>query len=258
MDLTDKPFEQLAQGGTGVGTGLSTKKGFDIKIIATVAEESNLPFITTKTNLKGKVKPTQCQALTMVMGNHIAVTVGGSNVHFELNLFKLPILVYIDDYNQDATPLTLGQEFSGNTTQVKYGIDRVMCTLPHMYQVKYGIDRVMCTLPHMYKLVQCCIVVGTGLNTKKGGVANACPIGQDDVREQRSYLSIWVTCDKVYKPTGLMLDSSGGGWSMNCSTTASLEVGATYRPKSHLGVMVNVQLEIVMMPPLFSLLPVVT
>ncbi|KAI8546513.1 hypothetical protein RHMOL_Rhmol07G0124000 [Rhododendron molle] len=38
-------------------------------------------------------------------------------------------------HTQDATPLTLGQEFSGYTTQVKYGIDRVLCTLPRMYQV---------------------------------------------------------------------------------------------------------------------------
>ena len=28
MDLTDMPFEQHAQGGAGVGTGLSTKKGY--------------------------------------------------------------------------------------------------------------------------------------------------------------------------------------------------------------------------------------
>ena len=31
MDLTDMPFEQLAQGGAGVGTGLSTKKGYVMK-----------------------------------------------------------------------------------------------------------------------------------------------------------------------------------------------------------------------------------
>ncbi|CAN7138489.1 unnamed protein product [Brassica rapa subsp. narinosa] len=41
---------------------------------------------------QGKVNPTQCEALTMVcaqvMGNHVAVTVGGSNGHFELNVFK--------------------------------------------------------------------------------------------------------------------------------------------------------------------------
>ncbi len=42
--------------------------------------------------MPGKVNPTQCEAMTMVcaqvMGNHIAVTVGGSNGHFELNVFK--------------------------------------------------------------------------------------------------------------------------------------------------------------------------
>lgn len=44
----------------------------------------------------GKVNPTQCEAVTMVaaqvMGNHVAVTVGGSNGHFELNVFK-PMMV---------------------------------------------------------------------------------------------------------------------------------------------------------------------
>jgi len=42
--------------------------------------------------MPGKVNPTQCEAITMVaaqvMGNHVAVTVGGSNGHFELNVFK--------------------------------------------------------------------------------------------------------------------------------------------------------------------------
>lgn len=46
--------------------------------------------------LEGKVNPTQCEAMTMVaaqvMGNHVAVTVGGSNGHFELNVFK-PMMV---------------------------------------------------------------------------------------------------------------------------------------------------------------------
>ncbi|KAL0691920.1 hypothetical protein Bca4012_091600 [Brassica carinata] len=138
----------LAQGGTAVGTGLNTKKGFDVKIAAAVAEETNLPFVTAENKFEalaahdacvetsgslntiatslmkiandlrflgsgprcglgelvlpenepgssimpGKVNPTQCEALTMVcaqvMGNHVAVTVGGSNGHFELNVFK--------------------------------------------------------------------------------------------------------------------------------------------------------------------------
>ncbi|KAJ0054146.1 hypothetical protein Pint_00926 [Pistacia integerrima] len=149
---------QLAQGGTAVGTGLNTKKGFDVKIAAAVAEETDLPFVTAENkfealaahdafvetsgalntiatslmkiandirllgsgprcglgelilpenepgssimpvnphspyNFFGKVNPTQCEALTMVcaqvMGNHVGITVGGSNGHFELNVFK--------------------------------------------------------------------------------------------------------------------------------------------------------------------------
>jgi len=46
--------------------------------------------------MPGKVNPTQCEAITMVcaqvMGNHVAVSVGGSNGHFELNVFK-PLMV---------------------------------------------------------------------------------------------------------------------------------------------------------------------
>lgn len=47
--------------------------------------------------MPGKVNPTQCEALTMVcaqvMGNHVAVTISGSNGHFELNVFK-PVMIY--------------------------------------------------------------------------------------------------------------------------------------------------------------------
>ena len=46
--------------------------------------------------MPGKVNPTQCEAMTMccaqVMGNHMAVTVGGSMGHFELNVFK-PLII---------------------------------------------------------------------------------------------------------------------------------------------------------------------
>ncbi|KAK0146564.1 Fumarate hydratase, mitochondrial [Merluccius polli] len=46
--------------------------------------------------MPGKVNPTQCEAMTMVaaqvMGNHVAVTIGGSNGHFELNVFK-PLII---------------------------------------------------------------------------------------------------------------------------------------------------------------------
>ncbi len=47
--------------------------------------------------MPGKVNPTQCEALTMiaaqVMGNDVAINVGGSMGHFELNVFK-PVMIY--------------------------------------------------------------------------------------------------------------------------------------------------------------------
>jgi fumarate hydratase class II len=46
--------------------------------------------------MPGKVNPTQCEALTMVcaqiMGNDVAITIGGMQGHFELNVFK-PVIV---------------------------------------------------------------------------------------------------------------------------------------------------------------------
>lgn len=52
---------------------------------------------------------------------------------------------------QDATPLTLGQEFSGYATQVKKGIARVKNALPHLYELAQGGT-----------------AVGTGLNAPEG------------------------------------------------------------------------------------------
>jgi fumarate hydratase, class II len=47
--------------------------------------------------MPGKVNPTQCEALTMiaaqVMGNDVTISIGGSNGHFELNVFK-PVMIY--------------------------------------------------------------------------------------------------------------------------------------------------------------------
>lgn len=51
----------------------------------------------------------------------------------------------------DATPLTLGQEFSGYAKQIEYGIDRVKNTLPRLMQLAQGGT-----------------AVGTGINTKVG------------------------------------------------------------------------------------------
>ncbi len=47
--------------------------------------------------MPGKVNPTQCEAMTMVctqiMGNHVTITVAGSQGHFELNVFN-PVMAY--------------------------------------------------------------------------------------------------------------------------------------------------------------------
>lgn len=135
-----------------MGTGLNTRKGFDERVCAKLAELTKFPFtpapnkfealaardalvevhgalnVTAVSLMKiandirflgsgprcglgeltlpenepgssimpGKVNPTQCEAITMVaaqvMGNQTAVSVGGSNGHFELNVFK-PMIV---------------------------------------------------------------------------------------------------------------------------------------------------------------------
>ena len=54
-------------------------------------------------------------------------------------------------HTQDATPLTLGQEFSGYTQQVKSGIARIASTLPELMQLAQGGT-----------------AVGTGLNAPVG------------------------------------------------------------------------------------------
>ncbi|PCJ29406.1 MAG: fumarate hydratase, class II [Rickettsiales bacterium] len=59
--------------------------------------ELNLPANEPGSSIMpGKVNPTQCEAMTMVaaqvMGNHVAVSIGGSNGHFELNVFK-PLII---------------------------------------------------------------------------------------------------------------------------------------------------------------------
>lgn len=139
---------ELALGGTAVGTGLNTPKGYDVVVAKYIAEFTRLPFITAENKFEalaahdalvethgalkqlavslnkiandvrmmasgprsgigeiiipanepgssimpGKVNPTQCEALTMVcaqvMGNDVAVTIGGTQGHYELNVFK--------------------------------------------------------------------------------------------------------------------------------------------------------------------------
>jgi fumarate hydratase class II len=59
--------------------------------------ELNLPANEPGSSIMpGKINPTQCEAMSMVsaqvMGNHVAVTIGGSNGHLELNVFK-PLII---------------------------------------------------------------------------------------------------------------------------------------------------------------------
>jgi fumarate hydratase class II len=142
------PASEIALGGTAVGTGINTPKGYSELVAKTIAELSGLPMVSAPNKFEalaahdamvelhgslkrvavslmkigndirmlssgprsgigeilipdnepgssimpGKVNPTQCEALTMVcaqvMGNDVAVTIGGSNGHFELNVFK--------------------------------------------------------------------------------------------------------------------------------------------------------------------------
>lgn len=146
-------LSELALGGTAVGTGLNTPKGYDVLVAKYIAEFTGLPFVTAKNKFEalaahdaivethgalkqlavalnkigndirllasgprsgigeifipenepgssimpGKVNPTQAEALTMVaaqvMGNDVAITIGGTQGHFELNVFK-PMMAY--------------------------------------------------------------------------------------------------------------------------------------------------------------------
>jgi fumarate hydratase class II len=146
-------LSELALGGTAVGTGINTPKGYAELVAKKIAELTGLPFKTAENKFEalaahdaiveahgalktvavslmkiandirmlssgprcgigeihipdnepgssimpGKVNPTQCEALTMiaaqVLGNDVAINIGGANGHFELNVFK-PMMIY--------------------------------------------------------------------------------------------------------------------------------------------------------------------
>lgn len=139
---------ELALGGTAVGTGLNTPRGYDKLVARYISQFTELPFITAYNKFEalaahdaivethgalkqlavslnkiandirmmasgprsgigeinipanepgssimpGKVNPTQCEALTMVcaqiVGNDVAITFGGAQGHYELNVYK--------------------------------------------------------------------------------------------------------------------------------------------------------------------------
>ncbi|MBN8701731.1 MAG: class II fumarate hydratase [Bacteroidetes bacterium] len=144
---------ELALGGTAVGTGINTPKGYDVTVAKKIAEFTGLPFVTAPNKyealashdaivethgalkqlavslmkiandirmlasgprsgigeilipenepgssiMPGKVNPTQSEAMTMVcaqvMGNDVAITIGGMSGHYELNVFK-PVIAH--------------------------------------------------------------------------------------------------------------------------------------------------------------------
>lgn len=146
-------LQELALGGTAVGTGLNTHVDFPLSAAQAIASETQIPFTTAENKFEalashdalvevsgalktlavslmkiandirllgsgprcgfgelrlpenepgssimpGKVNPTQSEAMTMVcaqvLGNDVAVTVGGASGHFELNVFK-PLIVF--------------------------------------------------------------------------------------------------------------------------------------------------------------------
>jgi len=144
---------ELALGGTAVGTGINTPKGYAELVAKKIASLTGLPFVSASNKFEalashdafveshgalkqlavslmkiandirmlssgprsgigeiilpanepgssimpGKVNPTQVEALTMVcaqvMGNDVALSVGGANGQFELNVFK-PLIAF--------------------------------------------------------------------------------------------------------------------------------------------------------------------
>ena len=103
-------FEALAANGAIVETHSALKQlaislnkiANDIRMMASGPRsgigEINIPSNEPGSSIMpGKVNPTQCEALTMVcaqiMGNDVAITIGGTQGHYELNVFK-PLLAY--------------------------------------------------------------------------------------------------------------------------------------------------------------------
>ncbi|MDH3738527.1 MAG: class II fumarate hydratase, partial [Alphaproteobacteria bacterium] len=91
-----------ASGALNVGAAAVMKIANDIRLLGS-GPRSGIGELSLPANepgssiMPGKVNPTQSEAITMVaaqiMGNHVAVTVAGSNGHFELNVFK-PVMIY--------------------------------------------------------------------------------------------------------------------------------------------------------------------
>ena len=80
--------------------------------------------------MPGKVNPTQSEAMTMlcaqVMGNDVAINIGGASGNFELNVFK-PLIIH--NFLQSARLIADGCE--SFRTNCAYGIEPVMAKIDH-------------------------------------------------------------------------------------------------------------------------------
>ena len=91
-----------SSGALNVGAAAIMKIANDIRLLGS-GPRSGIGELSLPANepgssiMPGKVNPTQSEAITMVaaqiIGNHMAITISGSNGHFELNVFK-PVIIY--------------------------------------------------------------------------------------------------------------------------------------------------------------------
>jgi len=114
------------------------KIGNDIRMLAS-GPRCGIGEITIPANepgssiMPGKVNPTQAEALTMVcaqvIGNDVTINVGGSNGHFELNVFK-PVMIY----NYLVSARLLGDACESFTDNCAVGIE------PNHERIKQNLD----------------------------------------------------------------------------------------------------------------------
>ena len=147
------------QTGSGTQTNMNTNEVISNRAIELLGGEMGSK---TPVHPNDHVNMSQSSNDTFPTAMHIAVAT-------QLNTSLIPALETLRDglerkaeefsdiikigrtHTQDATPLTLGQEFSGYLTQVRHGLDRVRAVLPRIYMLAIGGT-----------------AVGTGLNTRPG------------------------------------------------------------------------------------------
>jgi fumarate hydratase class II len=128
------------------------KIGNDIRMLAS-GPRSGIGEIVIPENepgssiMPGKVNPTQSEALTMamaqVMGNDVAINIGGMSGHFELNVFK-PMIIY----NFLISARLIGDACANFNEHCAVGIE------PNLQRIKFNLDN--------------SLMLVTALNTKIG------------------------------------------------------------------------------------------